>query len=432
MRIDLTHAWSRILFLVLIFLCSGTFIFFSGKAYLAAHWNASSNPALRLKAATLEPGSAEYLGHLAASRQWDLSSEDLQLAVHYLEQATRLNPRSADLWMELADAYQTSGDAAHARESYAKAQESYPISAEVAWRYGSFLLYEGDYSEAYTEFRRALSVDPALTTHAISECWQSNGSVTSILDNVLPRKSGYYIDAMNFFLSQNLTEPAFAVWNRQQALNLPVKMSQTIPLVDALIAEDRLADAQQTWNDGLESTNRSRDEVKNRSLVMNGGFERDMANGGFDWREIAMDGVRFDFDNFLPHSGSRSLRIQFDGTKNLDFQNLVQFVPVEPGTRYHFSVYLRSQAISTDHGVHFEILDAKHPVELQVVTPDAIGTTPWILQQTDFVTGPNTHLLRISLRRTPSWKFDNKLSGMVWVDDVTLTLIPGVTKDISR
>jgi hypothetical protein len=251
------------------------------------------------------------------------------------------------------------------------------------------------------------------------------------LDNVLPRKSGYYVDAMNFFLSQNLTEPAFAVWNRRQALNLPVKMSETVPLVDALIAEDRLADAQRTWNDALESTNWSRDEVKNRSLVMNGGFERHMANGGFDWREIAMDGVRFDFDNFLPHSGSRSLRIQFDGTRNLDFQNLFQFVPVEPRTHYHFSAYLRSQAVSTDHGVHFEMLDAKHPVELHVVTPDAIGTIPWTLQQTDFVTGPNTHLLRISLRRIPSWKFDNKLSGTVWVDDVTLMPIPGVAKDIS-
>jgi hypothetical protein len=431
MRIDLTRAWSRILFLGLILVCSGTFIFFSGRAYLAAHWNATSNLALRLKAARLEPGNAEYWGRLGASHQWDLSSADIQQAVHYLEKATRLNPRSADLWMELADAYQTSGDAARAREAYAKAQESYPISAEVAWRYGSFLVYEGAYSEGYTEFRRALSVDPTLATDAISECWQSSGSVVPILDNVLPRKSGYYIDAMNFFLSQNLTEPALAVWNRRQELNLPVKMSETVPLVDALIAEDRLADAQRTWSDGLDGTNWGRDEVENRSLVMNSGFERHIANGGFDWREIAIDGVRFNFDNFLPHSGSRSLRIQFDGTKNLDFQNLFQLVPVKPGTRYHFSAYLRSQAISTDHGVHFEILDAKHPVELQVVTPDAIGTTPWILQQTDFVTRPNTHLLRISLRRIPSWKFDNKLGGTVWVDDVALTPSPGIAKDIS-
>jgi hypothetical protein len=129
--------------------------------------------------------------------------------------------------------------------------------------------------------------------------------------------------------------------------------------------------------------------------------------------------------------GTDVVEIYWMSDEDLDFQNLFQLVPVEPGTHYHFSAYLRSQAISTDHGVHFEMLDAQHPVELQVVTPDAMGTIPWILQQTDFVTGPNTHLLRISLRRIPSWKFDNKLGGTVWVDDVTLTPIPGVAKDIS-
>ena len=60
MRIDLTRAWSRILFLGLIFVWAGTFIFMCARAYLAAHWSGSSNPALRLKAARLEPGNAEY------------------------------------------------------------------------------------------------------------------------------------------------------------------------------------------------------------------------------------------------------------------------------------------------------------------------------------------------------------------------------------
>jgi len=28
--------------------------------------------------------------------------------------------------------------------------------------------------------------------------------------------------------------------------------------------------------------------------------------------------------------------------------------------------------------------------------------------------------VKITLRREPSWKFDNKLSGTVWIDDVAL------------
>jgi hypothetical protein len=43
------------------------------------------------------------------------------------------------------------------------------------------------------------------------------------------------------------------------------------------------------------------------------------------------------------------------------------------------------------------------------------------LVESDFVTSPETRVVRITLRRVPSWKFDNKLGGTVWVDDVSLT-----------
>ncbi len=64
-----------------------------------------------------------------------------------------------------------------------------------------------------------------------------------------------------------------------------------------------------------------------------------------------------------------------------------------------------------------EIVDPRHTSQVQIVTPDVAGTNPWTLVQTDLVTGSQTQLLRITLRRIPSWKFDNKLSGTVWVDD---------------
>jgi tetratricopeptide (TPR) repeat protein len=429
MRINLTRAWPRTCFLAVVFLISGALAFFSGKAYLAADWNASSKPELWLKAARLETGNAEYWGHVGLSRQWDLSSGDIRQAVSYLQKATHVNPRSADLWMELADAYQASGDPVRAQEAYERAQANYPISSEVAWRYGSFLLYEGKFSDGYTEIRRALSVDPSLTSSAISECWQSDSNVASILDKVLPAKPEFYRSAIDFFLSQKLPDPALTVWNHQRPLGLPLTMPDAIPLVDALIDADRIAEAQQTWHQALEAVNWPRDPSKDGSLVFNGGFEHEVKNGGYDWRKIAVSGARFDFDSLTAHSGSRSLRIQFDGTVNLDFHNLFQYIPVESRTRYHFSAYLRTEEISTDRGIGFEVFDPRHPSQVQLVTSEIIGTNPWTLMQADLVTGSDTHLLKIALRRLPSWKFDNKLSGTVWVDDVALTSISAASED---
>jgi len=350
-----------------------------------------------------------------------LSPGGLQEAVSNLERATHADPLSADLWMELADAYVSSNDLVRAQDAYEKAQADYPMSAEVAWRYGSFLLYEGKFSEGYAEFRRAVSIDPSLTERAIAECWQSNPDVTPILDKVLPTKSEYYESTTNFFLSKNLADPALAVWTRQRELGLPIKPPEAIPLVDLLIDQGRMALAQQTWQQMLRAANWPPPDSNNtESLVFNGRFAHDITNGGFDWRAAAVSGARFDLDNKVFHKGPRSFRIQFDGTTNLDFQNLFQYVSVQPKSRYHFSAYMRTEEISTDSGVRFEILDNRHPSQVQILTSDFIGTNPWALVQTDIVTGPETNVLKIVVRRLPSWKFDNKLSGTVWVNDITL------------
>jgi hypothetical protein len=68
--------------------------------------------------------------------------------------------------------------------------------------------------------------------------------------------------------------------------------------------------------------------------------------------------------------------------------------------------------------MRFEIFDPKLLKNLDVLTPNETGTQPWTLEEVDFTTGPETHLIMVRLLRAPSMRFDNKLSGTVWVDDV--------------
>jgi len=429
MRLDLTRAWQRVLFLATAVILSGTVIVFSAKAYIAACWDASSNPASWLKAAKLEPGNADYWRHVGLTRQWDLNPSDMGDAMHYLQIAAKVNSRSSGVWMDLADTYATAGDAARAKEAYDRAQTSFPMSAEVAWRYGNFLLYQENYFEAYPKIREAISIDPSLTQSALTECWQSNPDVAPIVQGLLPDKREYYVSAVGFFLAQKLANPAVAVWNRQRERGLAVDMEETVLLVDALISENRIREAQQVWRSGLQASNWVQDSEEGRSLVLNGGFEHDIANGGFDWREVPLSAANFDFDSAFAHSGTRSLRIEFDGTENVDFGHLFQYVPVASDSRYHFSVFVRTEGLTTDRGISFEILDAHHPEQVQVATRELTGTNPWTVLQTDLVSGPDTQAVKITLRRTPSWKFDNKFSGTVWVDDVTLTPAPAQVKD---
>jgi hypothetical protein len=428
MVIDLHSASRRSGFAALVTLIAGVLVFFSGKFLFAAQCNASSKPALWRLAAKLEPGSAEYWRHLGRSQQWDTGG-DVQDAIGYLQLAARANPRSADVLTELADAYETSGDSMRAQEAYGKAHANYPISPEVAWHYGNFLLLNGKQLEGYAEIRRALLVDPSMTTSAIDQCWRSDPHVGPILEKVLPDKAEYFRAAMAYFLAQKQVEAAVAVWKKERTIGLPAEISDGIPLVDELVAEDRVSEASQVWKEDLEAAKWPRDRAKEGSLLSNGGFEQEIANGGFDWREVAVDGASFDFDSMAPHAGSRSLRVAFDGTGNVDFHHLIQDVPVEPGTHYHFSAFLRTEAITTDRGPGFEIYDPRHPSEVRAVTAEMLGTNPWTRVQTEIATGSETHLLRIALRRVPSWKFDNKLRGAVWIDDVVLTPARAASRD---
>jgi tetratricopeptide (TPR) repeat protein len=391
------------------------------RIWLAEHWGSSSNPVLWGKAAKLEPGDAAYWDRLGLYFEWRVKARESGRAVGYLKRAVQSEPSSSEFWMDIADAYAEADETGEARNAYFRAQADDPDSAEVAWRYGSFLLYEGNLRESYEEIQRALLLQPSLAASAISECWQANPDATPLLNEVLPAKAKFYAGAMDFFLSRNLLDPALAVWKRELLLHLPVSIPTALRFVNALIVDNRLAEAERTWNQALKASQWPRDHSNRSSLIFNGGFEHEIVNGGLGWRAIPADGVRYTRDEKVAHSGSRSLRIDFQGQANLDFHNVFQLVPVQPKAHYHFSAYLQTEDISTDQGIRFQIFDPQHPAELEILTPNTTGTNPWMLVTSNFTTGKDTRLVEIALRRVFSWKFDDKIHGTVWVDDVSLS-----------
>lgn len=404
----------------------------AGKVWLAAHWDATSDPDRILRAANLEPSNADYWDRLGFYEKWNFERRDLRRAIVYDQRATAANPRSDTYWMDLADAYEAVGQPARAREAFAKAQSVHPISSDVAWRYGNYLLRQRDYSEAFAEMRRALATDPSLTVEAISECSKASNDLPKILTEVLPDQNRYYIMALDYFLAQHQTDSALTVWEQLLTLNPNAKMEQAVPLINELIGQERVEDALRVWRKALASTGWPEDADSGPSLVFNGGFEHDLLNGAFDWREDPVSGAAFSAESDVVHAGSRAHRITFDGSENLDFRNLWQFVPVEPRHRYHFKAFVRLEGVSTDSGIRFAINDAVDNARLQILTPDFVGSHPWSLVEADFATGPETHLVTIAVRRVPSWKFDNKLRGTVWVDDVSLVPVSEVAKESPR
>lgn len=402
------------------------------RVYVAAEYAASAKPELWRRAAQWEPDNAAYWAQLGSAEAWNFEGGDLKRAAADYERAVAANPHSDRNWLELAAVYERRGQSLSARAAYEKAQYNHPISPVVAWRYGNFLLRQEKASEACLQFRIALVTDPELTEDAVAAWWKNGLSATQPIAQLLPRQNGYYFKALDYFSRQSEIDAALRVWDDLLKLGQLIQLDQVLSLVNDTISAGRVEDAQRVWQQALDVSGWPRDAEQRSSLIFNGGFEHDFANGGFDWREQESPDASYAFDTAVVHSGSRSLTVSFDGRANLDFQHVVQYVAVEPTRRYKFRAYLKSAALSTDSGVRFLLEDPLRPALQRVFTEGVTGSQPWTRIETEILAGPDTRLLRVALRRTPSSKFDNKLKGTVWVDDVSLVPLGEPPKDGHR
>lgn len=373
-----------------------------------------------LRGARLVPGDAEAWDRLGRFHQWDLENPEAGTAVRDYQRAVRELPLSPYYWMDLGSAYEQTGDIARAKNAFERAEAAYPISADVAWHYGNFLLRQQDITEGMKQIQRAVRTDPSLIPLTISRVWLASHNVNVLLDQVLPANPGAYFGALDFFQSIQNADAGLVVWKRLLSLGRPFPLTMTFPFLSELIQEDRADDARQVWLQATAAAGLHDDKLPASSLIWNGDFTQSFTRGGLGWCWNSPLGVSIDFDAPRLSVGGRSVRLDFSGGANTDLDAPYQYVPVEPNHSYHFHGELRTSGITTESGMRFSIIDPNHRGAVNVETENLTGTNPWTPADADVTTGAQTHFLLVRLRRPPSRLFDNKLDGTAWMADVSL------------
>jgi tetratricopeptide (TPR) repeat protein len=399
------------------------FFYDGGKHALASHYALSSIPENWERASRIESDNPETWYRMGRYRQLDFDNANIPLSISDYQRAVKLNPHSPYYKLDLAGAFEMAGNIPEADSNFRAAQAAYPISAEVSWKYGNFLLRQDRLTEAYAEIHRAVIVEPNLIPLAVSRIWHSDPDIHLLLDQILPETVEAYSDSLTFLVGEQNPTAALEVWHRLIAKDTQPDMKLVYGLTEMLVAQEKFDDAGTVWHQAVSANADSASGYAGNSVIYDGGFEKDISGGGFGWRLNETDGADFDYDTDVKHSGGRAARVIFDGSKNLEYQNLIQNVLVSPGTRYRFQGFIRTDKISTESGMRFEVVDPKDPRSVDLLTPNETGTLPWTLEQSDFTTGPNTHLLIVRLIRRKSERLDNRLRGTVWIDDVSL--VPG-------
>ena len=369
------------------------------------------------RATQIEPEDAQTWYLLGRHLQYSLEDQDPQRAIGSYLKSLEIDPHSTTTWLDLAASYESEGSVADARRAFLRAQKSYPLSAEVSWRYGNFLLRQGELEPAFVEIRHAVESDRFRAAEAFSRCARVEPDVNIILDRVVPSDQDVYLAIIQDLVGEQQVANALVVWKRLAAMRPKLALSDVFLLVNSLRQSGYRQEAHEIWLQSVEFAGLAQLQTKD-SAMWDGGFESDVMGQGYTWRfSKALHGVQISFDGREKHSGQRSLRISFDGNSDISFRDVCEAVPVAGGTAYELSAWMQTKELTTDKGV---LLELRARDNTAVTTEQAHGTEPWKRFAVTWEGAKEDQEVDVCLRRDPSEQEINKISGTVWLDDVTL------------
>ncbi len=418
---SVSNSTPRGIVLAFALLVAGFLSYFSIRDALAIHDSELQSRQGYERATKLEPGDFRNWHLLGRYWQYNLEETDTSRAIQAYSVALSVNPRSADVWLDLATAQELVGNVPAARDAFLRAKRSYPLSAEVSWRYANFLLRQGDFDAAFLEMRHTVDAEPLRGAEVLSRALRAQPDIDLVIDRVLPPVVDAYLGALADQTADGQTTNALKLWNRLAALHPRLPLSHAYALVEALAKQRQISEAQHVWEQAVNFAGFANLSSPEGSILWDGGFESGSRAGGFGWNfPDPMRGVQGSFDTREKHSGMRSFRLLFDGKYNLNFSGPCHVIPVQPATAYNFSAWIRTLSISTEEGLRFQLRSINTPSPSTVYTADVHGTQPWTRVALSWSSGKDVQLVQVCAVRLPSHEADDKIQGLAWLDDVAL------------
>jgi hypothetical protein len=365
--------------------------------------------------------NARYYDTLATLQHFYADDDNPGEQVKLYERAVSLSPRTALYWGDLGAAFDWAGQHNEAMRAFQRSKELFPNSPDLNWKLANFLIRSGKTLEGLHTLGKVLAGGGVPQQDVFTLAERATEDKNTILEEMVPHETPTLFGYLNYQAGAGDTRAAEQAWTRLLALKLPFELPETFFYLDALIQNRQTEQLAEAWSALGERFPEQVGSLRLApNLVTNWSFESDVLNGGLDWRVVPIEGTTVSIDSRDVLDGARSLRIEFDGTRNVDYGHVLQYVLVHPNTRYRFSAYLRTEAITTDSGPRFQIFDAYDPGKILAATENVVGTSGWTEQRVEFKTASDTRLLVIRVARPASSKFDTKIRGTMWIDKVRL------------
>lgn len=345
----------------------------------------------------------------------EAKDEDVQQAITLFRKVLERDPQDPYRWLDLGDAFLEDGRKEDARYCFGQVLVLAPHSASLLLRVAELDFQIGENQEALPITARILALIPDYDSVVFSDYIRSVDRTEDVLRFGLPEGGRAAKSWLQFLIQAGRFDDAQRTWDWVVAHGY-ADDALAGEYVEFLIRRGHPDAAASVWAQYMGAR---ADDYDKSTYVFNGDFESDPTQSPFDWNVARTEGVEVTRDCATADSGKCSLRISFAGTQNLDVTAASQLAFVRTGT-YRFHALIRTEALTTDQGIRFRISDAEVPARLDEVFGQFTGSDPWSSVDHDLVVAPQTRLVRIEVIRQPSMKFDNKVDGTAWIDQLKL------------
>ena len=358
------------------------------------------------QAVRLTPTDPE--SHLAHAEVLTLAGKQRE-AMLELERAVALRPADYSLWLNLGMLRDQIGDQTAALAAFDEAVRQAPFYADPRWQRGNLLLRSGRYDEAFKDLNQAARSEPELIPSLIDLAWAVSKGDTKLTEQLAQINTERLHLAFAKLLARR-GKPIDTLAQVRAAGSIPVEARRE--LVGQLLAKDAFPEAYEIWRDGQPT--------ETMPVIQDGGFEAPLTFDqiGFGWRvPRTITAIALGVDSSNPHSGSKSLRVEFKGDSSTEPPFVSQLILVEPSRRYKINFAARSQDLVTG-SLPIVVVREATGARRKLGQSGALakGSNDWQVLSFEFDTPADTTAVFVGLQREPCVAAPCPAFGAIWLD----------------
>ncbi len=358
--------------------------------------------------------TARYAAAVILEKSFDQADQ----ALAEYEAAARLSPDHYFIWLGLARARGSAGDARGAEAAFKRALDLAPNYSVVQWAYGNFLIRAERTDDGFRLIAKAAASDQTYTRPAVATAMMVFEGDLERVRAVLGDTASTNASIALFLSSQGRFDDVLDAWRRVPG---PERLGRFGPAAADLLGQ---AVAAKKFRLAAELAADQSGQQISVGEVANGGFETDIKlrkASLFEWQIAEGAEPQIGRSNNRPQSGSYSLMLVFNTFATADFRSIEQTVPVEPEGRYDFEVHYRSD-LKTAAAFRWEVVDAG-TLALLGTTEPMTAVDEWTVLRAAVAVPQGTDGVTIRLARSGCAGPSCPVSGRIWFDSIALRRI---------